>query len=105
MAAKGSLAKEIIKEQILKTFEGSFIYNNGKEIRVPIEENGNIIQIKIQLSAAKEPVSIDGEVLKAAATVQEGDAVKNFPEPRKPQEPTAEEKKNVEDLIKSLGLD
>lgn len=102
--ARGALAKEIIKEKILNTFEGSFTYSNGKEIRIPIEENGSIIQIKIQMTAAKDNVSPDGEVERAAAVV-ETDAPSNFPAPKKPVEPTEEEKQNVSDLLKALGLD
>ena len=104
MAAKGSLAKEIVKEQILKIFEGSFIYSNGKEIRVPMEENGNLIQIKIQLSTAKEMVSAEGEVMKAAAVASESGPVPSISEPVKMVEPTEEEKNNIADLLKSLGL-
>lgn len=105
--ARGALAKEIIKEKILNTFEGSFTYSNGKEIRIPIEENGSIIQIKIQMTAAKDNVSPTGEteVVKPAAVAKESATTSNFPSPKKKVEPTPEEKKNVEDLLKALGLD
>ena len=104
--ARGSLAKEIIKEKILNTFEGSFTYSNGKEIRVPIEENGSIIQIKIQMTAAKDNVSADGEeVSRPAAAVSETAPSSSFPAPHKKAEVTEEEKQNVEDLLKALGLD
>ena len=104
--ARGSLAKEIIKEKILNTFEGSFTYSNGKEIRVPIEENGSIIQIKIQMTAAKDNVSPTGETVeKSAAVAQETGDFMNFPAPKKRTEVTEEEKQNVNDLLKALGLD
>ena len=42
--AKGAYAKEQIFAKILETFEGSFMYNNGKELRIPFDEGGNICQ-------------------------------------------------------------
>ena len=51
--ARGAEAKKIVIDKLLKTFENSFLYNDGKEIRIPIEENGEIIQIKVALTAAK----------------------------------------------------
>ena len=81
--AKGVIAKEFIKEKLLETFEGSFVYNNGKEVRIPYEENGELVQIKVALTAAKEAVSADGEVLKAvAATAQEEAPIQSFPTPK-----------------------
>ena len=102
--AKGAIAKQEIFETLLKTFEGSFMYNNGKELRVNMMEEDNPVQIKITLTAAKEAVSPEGEVLKAAAVAKEEDAPISVPEPSKVVEPTEEEKKTVEDLLKSLGL-
>lgn len=48
---KGSIAKEIIAKEILNHFEGSFL--NDKEIRIPMDENGEIVEIKVTLTAAK----------------------------------------------------
>jgi hypothetical protein len=102
--AKGAIAKEKIKEKILNTFEGSFVYNSGKEIRIPIDEEGNEVQIKVALTCAKDNVSPEGEVMKVAAAPKEEGLINSFPAPHKPAEVTEEEKKNVEDLLKSLGL-
>lgn len=104
--ARGAVAKEIVFKKILETFEGSFMYNGGKECRVPIDENGNEIQIKVTLTAAKDNVSPTGEasVASAAAAKEEG-PTRNFPAPKERVEPTAEEKENVESLLKALGLD
>ena len=51
MALKGSVSKEIVMQKILETFEGSFQYE--KEIRIPMEEDGNQIQLKCVLTCAK----------------------------------------------------
>ena len=104
--ARGALAKEIVFNKILETFEGSFMYNGGKECRVPIDENGTEIQIKITLTAAKDNVSPTGEVsVGPAAVAKEEGPVGNFPAPKKRTEVTEEEKQNVSDLLKALGLD
>lgn len=101
--AKGAIAKEQIFAKMLEVFEGSFIYNNGKELRINWDENGAPVQIKVTLTAAKEAVSIEGDMERAAVASEE-DPMRNFPEPRTLVEPTPEEKQNVEDLLKSLGL-
>lgn len=101
---RGALAKQEIGEKILKTFENSFYYNSGKEIRIPWEEEGVLLQIKISMTCAKDMVSVEGDIEKAAAVVKEEGPINSFPAPHKPAEPSDEEKKNVEDLLKSLGL-
>ena len=102
---KGSLAKEQIFAKMLEVFEGSFMYNNGKELRINWEEDGNPVQIKVALTAAKEPVSPEGEVMKAAAAASEETSINTSFSTPKLVEPTIEEKQNVEMLLKSLGLD
>ncbi len=98
MAARGSEAKANITKKILETFEGSFLYNNGKELRIPVEENGEIVQIKITLTAAKVNVS-NGE-----DTVIPGVAVAPAPAVVQSSELTEQEKKETIDLLASLNL-
>ena len=43
MAAKGTEAKKIIMNKILESFPNSFLYNDGKEIRINIQENGEVV--------------------------------------------------------------
>jgi hypothetical protein len=99
--AKGALAKADVTKKILATFEGAFEY--GKEIRVPMMESGEQVQIKITLTCAKENVEC------GADTAMPGD----FPAPKmtaptpervEPIKPTDAEKQAVADLLKSLGL-
>lgn len=104
--AKGSLAKEQIFTKMLEVFEGSFMYNSGKELRIPWDEGNGEIQIKVALTCAKSNVDPTGEeVPKGAAVVKEEGPVTGFPEPKKIIEPSEEEKENLKDLLKSLGLD
>lgn len=102
--AKGAIAKQIVFDGIKKVFPDSFMYNNGKELRINVEEEGNPVQIKVQLTCAKEAVSPEGEVMKAAAAPSETDPVLNESAPTKLVEPSEEEKQNVEDLLAALGL-
>lgn len=55
--AKGADSKAIVIKKILETFPDSFLYNNDKEIRIPMKENGETIEIKVVLSCAKTPVA------------------------------------------------
>ena len=104
--AKGAVAKQEIGAKILECFEGAFYYNNGKELRIPWNENGVEVQIKIAMTCAKDNVSADGEeISKPAAVASETAPSSSFPAPHKRTEVTEEEKQNVESLLKALGLD
>ena len=92
--AKGAVAKQEITKKILEIFDGSFVYNDGKEIRIPIVENGEAVQIKITLTAAK--VAVEAGADKAIpGVVPAEDGVKEI---------TTDEKNEVNDLISALGL-
>lgn len=105
MAAKGTLSKEIITKKILETFPGSFTID--KVIRIPMSEDGSIVQIKIALTAAKDVLEPDGstpnEAVEFSSDTSDFNAM-NPPVYDKSYEPTAEEKANVEMMLKSLGL-
>ena len=100
MALKGSISKEIVTKKILEIFEGSFQYE--KEIRIPMEEDGNQIQLKCVLTCAKTNVepngenAIPGEVIPVTAGIPANE--KTF------VEPTQEEKDNVKKLMQMLNL-
>ena len=104
--ARGAEAKKIVIDKLLKTFENSFLYNDGKEVRIPIEENGEEIQIKVALTAAKENVFPGGDDMLPGEDTKKIE----FPEKNKERteqpivKPTKEELQNVNDLLKALGL-
>ena len=109
--AKGAVAKQEIGNKILEYFEGAFYYNGGKELRIPWNENGVEVQIKIAMTCAKDNVMAPGmhgdpvgDPGPAAVAQETGDFM-NFPAPKKRAEITEEEKQNVNDLLKALGLD
>ena len=96
MAARGSESKSVITKKILETFEGSFLNDGGKEIRIPMMEGGEVVQIKVTLTAAKINVE-DGNPSSASQN-----AVAAIPEGGRTI--TEAEKKEVTDLINKLGL-
>lgn len=95
MAMKGQVAKEEITAKLLELFNGSFKYD--KEIRIPWVEDGEQIQIKCVLTAAKVPVSSETSTpeLVVSATPAQTAALAQI-------EPTEEEKANLRKLLKSL---
>lgn len=92
--AKGSESKEIFYKKILETFDGAFLYNGNKEIRIPMVEDGNLIQLKVSVVCAKE------NVIEQNA----GTEVKGSIEPKVAADITEEEKTEVVNLIEKLGL-
>jgi hypothetical protein len=101
--AKGAQAKSEVVKKILSTFEGSFLYNDGKEVRIPMYEAGELVQIKVALTCAKENVEI------GADNAIPGDfpapkMTSPTPEKTTPVQPTEDEKQKVAALLKSLGL-
>ena len=99
MAARGTQSKEVITQKILDTFTNSFTYN-GKEIRIPMEENGERIEIKVTLTCAKENVGLEFNNNSTSSGAFE-------PSPTPTQslkEPTPEEMNNVRKMMASLGL-
>ena len=102
MAARGAESKAKIIEKILTTFENSFQYD--KEVRIPMYENGELIQIKLTLTAAK--TNVENEMKSSFPIV--GDNKNDSNEKNitsSPAEPTEEEKQTLEDLMSKLGLE
>lgn len=93
--ARGSESKQKVVNKILETFEGSFLYGS-KELRIPIMENGERVEIKVTLTCAKTNVGgddgpVDSAPAAASANVTAGP-------------PTEEEKQNIANLLDRLGI-
>lgn len=103
MALKGAISKEKITKKILETFEGAFPYE--KEIRIPMVENGEEVQLKLVLTCAKTNVSRGGDIKLPG---EENNAINFTEQPTKEEakyvEPTQEEKDNISRLAKMLNL-
>ena len=103
--ARGQKSKIVIQNKILELFPEAFIY--GKEVRIPIEEDGQIVQIKCVLTAAKTNVE-EGSDNEVPSIKTVNDTNLNFDtEKDKVSEVvkiSEEEKANLANLMKSLGL-
>lgn len=100
--ARGATSKEKITNTILQTFSNSFTYD--KEIRIPMIEDGEQIQIKVTLTAAKTNVEV-GDENKIPGSDNNNEI--NFEELSSNKvavEVTEQEKNNVATLLKNLGL-
>ena len=93
--ARGSESKQKVINKILETFEGSFLYGN-KELRIPLEEDGQRVEIKVALTCAKTNVGGDGASVESG--VQSNDTVNVT------SAPTEEEKQNIANLMDRLSL-
>jgi hypothetical protein len=102
MALKGTILKKEITDKILATFEGSFLYNDGKEIRIPGIEDGQELQVKVALTCAKTSVSPDGENALPGEEAPIVATVSNVSQT--PVEATQEEKDNIKKMMEVLGL-
>lgn len=97
--AKGAESKKIIFDKLLEVFPGAFMADE-KTLRIPMTENGDPLEIKVTLTAAKD-------ILGSGASASGGEMnFESSPSPvaAAPTEPTEEEKKNIETLMESLGL-
>lgn len=101
MAVKGQVLKNEITQKILETFKGSFLYNDGKEIRINGMEDGSPVQIKVTLTASKTPVNFDENQDNSNSSVSLSFEEKNE---KIPDEPSAEEKARLQKLLDSLNL-
>lgn len=103
--ARGAAAKEEIINRLLNTFEGSFKFD--KEIRIPMMENGEEVQIKVTLTCAKVNVDRGSDaVLPGVSQTKDKPTVGSISNATDSSliEPTAEEKANVKALMERLGL-
>ncbi len=107
--AKGAESKQNITKELLNYFGNrAFLYNDGKEIRVNCKEAGELVQIKIALTAAKVAVTEGGDAALPGdmpmPLEQAPLGTFNAAEPSVVAQPTEQERHNVSELLKSLGL-
>ena len=100
MAVKGTDTKKYITDKILSTFEGSFLCNDGKEIRIPKMENGELVQIKVALTCAKTNVEMGADAVLPGENKTENGNVTND----QPIEVSQAEKEKVQKLVDFFSL-
>lgn len=100
--AKGTESKNIIFKKLQEVYPKSFWESEDKILRIPMTENGNRIEIKVTLTAAKN--NLGGENVESAFDAPPSVIPKTEEVSRPVLEPTQEEKDNINRLIASLGL-
>ena len=91
MAARGAEVKEKLTNVLTKLFPESFM--DGKILRIPMKENGEIVEIKVTLTAAKD-------VLGGAST----EAFTSNSVTPVYEMPTDEEIEEVKKYLSSMGM-
>lgn len=104
--AKGAESKNVIFNKLLEVFPGSFMQDD-KILRIPMQENGDTVEIKVTLTAAKD---ILGAAAPAQATANAGEFNWDDAPAQSTVEATAaaslteEEKERVKKMMEALGL-
>lgn len=101
--AKGAKVKAEVYKKILEMFPGSFMYNSDKELRIPIVEDGESIQLKLTLTVSKTPVENDN-VAVAAGERDEGSFPAPVGSPTATPQVSDEEKQTLQAMMERLGL-
>lgn len=93
--AKGAESKAKLIEKLKEIYPDAFEY--GKEFRIPFEEDGQRVEIKVALTCAKS--NVGGEGVSEVSGVESEEAVNVAS-----AAPTEEEKANIATLMNRLGL-
>lgn len=93
--ARGADSKNIVIAKIQEMFPNAF-FVDGKELRIPMIEGDEEVQLKVGLTCAKENVPHDGAVTSTAAIGAET--------PATPVEVSQEEKDRIQSMMAKLKL-
>ena len=105
MAAKGTATKQLIMKKLLEIFPDSFLYNGGKELRINQMEDGELVQIKLTLTASKNIVENEDSLHSVSSSTASINNDINFEEKEEaPQEPSEEEKERLKILLEKMGI-
>lgn len=97
--ARGATSKSYIFNKLLETFPGSFMQDD-KILRIPLEEDGSTVEIKVSLTAAKD--ILGGEV----TSTQTFDWETPTAEPNiiAAAQPSEDEKARIAKMMAALGM-
>ena len=111
--AKGAISKEFVFKKILETFEGSFMQDD-KICRIPCIENGETVEIKVTLTAAKDIIGagVSSNRPSGPTAVEEFDwsndnnsaGGKSSVEAAAANDLSKQEKENIRKMMEALGL-
>lgn len=96
MAARGTESKSVIFNKLKEIYPNAFWEDEGKILRIPMNEGGNPIEVKVTLTAAKN--ILGSGVVESAFPAAAETAIES------PVEMTVEEKEKVATLLASLDL-
>lgn len=100
--ARGAVSKEVIFNKLQEVFPDAFWEDAGKILRIPLDEDGNRVEVKVTLTAAKN--NLGGDNVPSAFGNDAAVVKPNVPENKPIVEPTEEEKANVAKLLASLNF-
>ena len=106
--AKGQASKEKIFAKLLEVFPGSFMQDD-KICRLPFEENGEIVEIKVTLTAAKDVIGAGASSNRTPGptATEEFDWSENSastPQAAAANSLNETEKENIRKMMEALGL-
>lgn len=108
MAARGTESKNQVFTKLIEVYPNAFWEDEGKILRIPMNENGDVIEIKVTLTAAKNILGTSGSFPISAFNNDSDSSITtntaNINSVKESIEPTQEEKDNVSKLLASLGL-
>ena len=105
---RGAQAKQDVFNKILEVFPGSFMQDD-KILRIPMSENGETVEIKVTLTAAKDIIGAGASSNRVAGptAVEEfawSDAPQNAVTAAAANDLTETEKTNIRKMMEALGL-
>ena len=104
--AKGTESKQKVFNKLLEVFPGSFMQDD-KILRIPCIENGDTVEIKVTLTAAKDVL---GAAAPASTTAEAGEfnwddaSAPSSVETAAAQGLSEDEKERVKKMMEALGL-
>lgn len=92
---KGAESKQILFNKLMEIYPDAFM--DDKVLRVPFKENGDIVEIKVTLTAAKDVIG---------GTSQSNPVSNAAVESTEPvlAQPTEQEIENIQNLLGKLGM-
>lgn len=106
--ARGTEAKQRVFQKILEIFPGSFMQDD-KILRIVEEENGEVVEIKVTLTAAKDVIGAGASSNRTPSptAVEEFDWSENnasTPQAAAANDLSETEKENIRKMMAALGL-
>lgn len=105
--ARGTQSKTAIFNKLMEVYPDAFFEDEGKILRIPVNEDGELVEIKVTLTAAKNNLNKSNIQLSAFDNSPPELAPDFMPAPAAENQdlaPSQEEKDNVSKLLASLGL-